>query len=126
MYLVDTSVWINHFCEADPALIAALDGELVVSHTNIIGEIALGSLKDRALILTMMRDLPALPSAEDIEVQQMIESQRLYGRGIGYIDAHLLAAALIDATVRLWTADKRLARVAEEFGIVGAFELDAL
>jgi len=117
LYLVDTSVWIDHFRRTDPALVQALEKERVVCHPHIVGELALGSLKDRTLILAMLRNLPSLAVADDVEMQHMIESHKLQGRGIGFIDAHLLASVLIDATVKIWTADRRLADVAAEFGL---------
>ena len=117
MYLVDTSVWIEHFRRKDPALVEALENQFVVCHPHIVGELALGSLSDRALVLAMLRNLPSLPVADDAEVQHMIENHGLHGRGIGYIDAHLLASALIGGTVKIWTADRRLADVATTFGL---------
>jgi len=115
MYLVDTSVWIDHLRTANPKLIKALDLGIVASHPYIIGELALGSLKNRSSIIRSLQTLPSATIARDKDVHTLIEERKIYGRGIGYIDCHLLASILIEGTLTLWTHDKRLDQIADEF-----------
>lgn len=117
MYLVDTSVWINHFRSANTPLTECLTNDLVACHPFIIGELALGSLKNRMTIITILNDLPHAPVADNSEVMAMIETRHIYSQGIGFIDAHLLASAMISGDLRIWTADKRLATLAGELNI---------
>jgi len=112
MLLVDTSVWIDHLRKGDKALAEALQDNLVIMHPHVLGELALGNLKDRSAVLSLLRNLPEAVVATDDEVQTMIEEQSIYGRGIGYTDAHLLAAVRLTPEARLWTRDKRLSAVA--------------
>jgi hypothetical protein len=114
MILVDTSVWIEHLRKGSTVLSARLDEGQVLMHPFIIGELACGNLKNRAAVLRLLRDLPATPLASDPEVLGFIDRRKLMGRGIGYIDAHLLASVALTGTARLWTHDKRLAAVAAE------------
>jgi predicted nucleic acid-binding protein len=115
--LVDTSVWIDHLRRGEPALISLLDAGQVLSHPFVIGELACGSLKNRKAVLTLLQDLPAAPVATDEEVLLFIERHRLMGKGIGYVDAHLLAAAVLAGNGRLWTRDRHLDAVAESMGL---------
>lgn len=117
MYLVDTSVWINHFRKSDVTLIDALNKNLVHCHPFIAGELALGSIKDRKRIIEMLGDLPSAVVAEDGEIMRMIEVHKLYGKGLGYIDTHLLASTLISRNLKLWTTDKRLKASAKKLGV---------
>ena len=114
MILVDTSVWIDHLRRSDAILTDLLQTGQVLAHPFIIGELALGSLKNRAQILGALANLkqPSLPS--HAEVLLFIERNRLHGRGIGYVDAHLLAAVKLTQAARLWTRDKRLQAIAAE------------
>lgn len=112
MILVDTSVWIDHLRIGDPTLGSLLQDGHVLTHPYVIGELALGQLSHRSEILGLLRNLPHARSASDPEVLHLVEHRHLFGLGIGYIDAHLLAATLLTAGARLWTRDKRLARVA--------------
>ncbi len=112
MLLVDTSVWIDHLRKGDSALAEALENDAVIMHPHIIGELALGNLKDRFAVLSLLRNLTEAVLATDDEVQRMIEEQSLFGRGIGYTDAHLLAAVRLTPEARLWTRDKRLIAIA--------------
>ncbi len=109
MVIVDTSVWISHLRYGNPELENLLyDGE-VVCHPFIVGELACGNIKNRNEILTLLQSLPMAVSADYDEVLQFIENNALMGRGLGYIDVHLLAsAALTDVTI--WTLDKKLQR----------------
>ena len=117
MLLVDTSVWIDHLRIGDDALVSALKHDVVVIHPHVIGELALGNLKDRFAVLALLRSLPQAVVATDDEVQTMIEELALYGRGVGYTDAHLLAATRLTAETQLWTRDKRLKAVAGDLGL---------
>jgi predicted nucleic acid-binding protein len=113
MVLVDTSVWISHFREGQPVLTDLLSDGLVLIHPFISGELACGNLKSRAGILSDLAALPAAKRASDSEVVSLIDERRLWGRGLGWMDAHLLAAALL-SNCRFWTLDKRLRRAAAE------------
>jgi predicted nucleic acid-binding protein len=115
--LVDTSVWVDHLRDADPALAAALDGGEVLMHPFVLGELACGNLRNRQEVLELLGRLPAAPTATDAEALEFIERRALMGRGIGYIDVHLLAAVTLHGTARLWTRDRRLAAVAGELDL---------
>lgn len=117
MILVDTSVWINHLRTADERLAALLDAREVLGHPFVTGEIALGNLPRRDVVLSELRDLPQATLTTDEEVLDLIERQALFGRGIGYVDAHLLAAVRLTANAKLWTRDRRLQTVAAELGL---------
>ncbi len=107
MVLVDTSVWVAHLRDGKIGLEVPLNEGLVVCHPFIIGELACGNLNKRAEILSLLQALPMALQAEHEEVLAFIEDHRLMARGLGYIDMHLLASALL-TKVRLWTIDKRL------------------
>jgi predicted nucleic acid-binding protein len=117
MILVDTSVWIDHFRHDDPALGGSLDQRQVLSHPVVIGELALGTLRQRDLILEALRGLPSALVAHDDEVHAFIDRHRLFGTGIGYIDAHLLAATFLTPDARFWTRDRPLRAAALRLGI---------
>ncbi len=117
MILVDTSVWVDHLRRGDAALAAALDASVVAIHPFVIGELACGLLKSRGPLLGLLKSLSRLAAATDEEVLEFIERHRLMGRGLGYIDVHLLAATVLQADVRLWTRDKRLKLVAVEMAL---------
>ena len=116
MILVDTSIWIDHLRNTCPPLVGLLEAGQVCTHPFVIGELACGSLRNRAELLHLLRDLPGVAAASDEEVLFLIERHRLMGRGIGYIDVHLLAAAAIHPA-RLWTRDRKLAGIAAELGV---------
>ena len=116
MVLADTSVWIDHFRRREPALADRLSEGLVLLHPFVFGELACGNLKHRAAILSDLDALPQSRLASDAEVLQLIEDRRLWGRGLGWIDAHLVASALL-SNCRFWTLDKKLATVATELGL---------
>jgi len=117
MILVDTSVWVDHLRHGDAALAAALDANVVAIHPFVIGELACGLLKSRRPLLGLLGSMTRLAAATDEEVLEFIERHRLMGRGLGYIDVHLLAATVLEAGARLWTRDKRLKRVAVEMAL---------
>ena len=117
MILVDTSVWIDHLRRGNPLLVNLLHDGMVMSHPFVVGEIALGNLRQRRFVLGALADLPKATVASDAEVSHMIERDTLFGRGIGYVDAHLLAAVRLTAGAELWTTDRRLHDVAAQLGL---------
>ena len=112
MILVDTSVWIDHLKTGDDNLARLLEAGRVLMHPFVLGELALGSLRNRQAILELLGQLPRAEMATDQEVLSLIEAETLHGTGIGLIDAHLLASAKLTAGSSLWTRDKRLERLA--------------
>jgi len=113
MVLVDTSVWIDHLRVGETSLASLLNNSQVLVHPFVTGELACGNLADRSNLLKLLRNLPQASVATLEEVLFFIEHNGLMGRGIGFIDAHLLAATALGGRARLWTRDKRLARIAE-------------
>jgi predicted nucleic acid-binding protein len=116
MILVDTSLWIDHLRKGDQKLAAMLDADRVVSHPMVLGELACGYIKNRIEILSSIAELPWAEEATHAEVHGMIERHRLHGRGLSYIDTHLLASARLSG-VPLLTRDKRLKQVATDLAI---------
>lgn len=116
MILVDTSVWVDHLRSSDAQLVDLLERAQVVMHPFVVGEIACGSLANRSTVLELLRDLPAATVAESDEVLAFIEHQALHGKGIGYVDAHLLASVALTGRAQLWTRDKRLLVAAQALG----------
>ena len=119
MILADTSIWIDHLRRNDVTLVNALTESRIACHPFVVGEIALGSLKDRAAVLDLLDGLRSLPVAAPAEVRFLVEAHKLYGRGIGYVDASLIASCLIVPGTRLWTRDQRLFAIASELRIEG-------
>jgi hypothetical protein len=117
MILVDTSVWVAHFRRKDWRLAELLDEGNVACHPFIIGELACGNLKNRDEILYLLQSLPAAVTAEHEEVMQFVNDYSLMGRGLGYIDMHLLVSALL-TQVSLWTHDKKLHAVSAQHGLI--------
>ena len=113
MILIDTSVWVDHLRRGDARVAELLERGAVLMHPFVIGEIACGSLGDRATILELMQDLPMAVVAESDEVLGFVERHGLHGKGIGYVDAHLLASVALTAATTLWTRDKRLRAAAD-------------
>ena len=107
MVLVDTSVWVHHLREGDPDLERLLSDGEVMCHPFIIGELACGHLKNRSEVLSLLRLLPMASQAEHEEILQFIERNDLMGKGLGYIDVHLSASAVLTG-VPMWTYDRRL------------------
>ena len=118
MILVDTSVWIDHLRHGDNTLVKLLNAGQVLAHPFVIGEIALGSLRQRDVILDTLNNMPRAKVATDEEVLALINQSNLYGIGIGYIDAHLLASTRLTPGTLLWTRDKRLRAVASQVGLL--------
>ncbi len=117
MILADSSVWINHLIVDDPHLVSLLDEDQILIHPMVIGELACGNIRNRAGVMRMLRRLPGISTATHDEVMFFIERHRFMGRGIGFIDAHLLAAAVMSAPTQLWTKDRRLMALANELGV---------
>ena len=122
MILVDTSVWVDHLRSGLPALVTCLERSEIATHSFVLGELALGNMRQRGEVLGLIQALPSAMVAQDREVLEFIERRRLWGRCIGYIDAHLLSACHLSFGVRLWTRDKRLRSIAQEQGIAAALE----
>lgn len=120
MILVDTSVWIDHFRVGEPALATLLHDGRVLMHPFVLGELALGNLRQRVTILDALHDLPRALAAMDHEVLRFISRHQLHGQGIGYLDAHLLASASLMPGTRLWTRDKRLHQAATKLALAAA------
>jgi predicted nucleic acid-binding protein len=114
MILVDTSVWIDHFREGLPPLTEVLGQNFVLMHAFVLGELACGNWRTRRDTLKLLSNLPHAPKASDSEVMAFIESHRLMGKGIGFMDAHLLASVALAADAKLWTHDKRLGQLAKK------------
>ena len=117
MILVDTSVWIDHINASDSMLVSLLAEERVLAHPYVIGEISLGSLRNRAVVLGALLDLPGAPIATPEEIFYLIEGEQLFNRGIGYVDTALLASARLQSGLTIWTRDKRLKKVADQLGL---------
>lgn len=120
MILVDTSVWVDHLRFGGKKLAELLDAGRVLAHPFVICELALGSLRRRDLVLNALRDLPRAIVASDEEIHFFVGRQRLYGLGIGYVDAHRLTAARLMAGASLWTRDERLRGAADRLGMATA------
>ena len=117
MILVDTSVWVDHLRAGNAALAELLENQRVLAHPFVIGELALGRLRQRRIVLEALRNLPRASVAADHEVLLFIERESLFGIGIGYVDAHLLAATRLTEGASLWTRDKTLAAAANRLSL---------
>ena len=117
MILADTSVWVDYFRGNDLRLAEILDARGALIHPFVLGELMLGGLLQRPEIISDLRALPRAIEAASEEVATFIESHRLHGRGIGYVDAALLASVKLDSGVQLWTRDRKLSAVAVELAI---------
>lgn len=118
MTLVDTSVWIDHLRSANAELGDLLAAERVLIHPFVIGEIALGSFSKRAILLEQLGALPMSRVASAAEILRLIESRRLWGAGLGYVDVHLLASMTLTPNAILWSRDKRLQDAATRLNVV--------
>ncbi len=116
MTLIDTSVWIDHFRSGNGRLGDMLEEELVLTHPFVVGELSCGGLRSRTRILADLGALPAARTATHEDVLRLIEDRKLWGKGIGWIDAHLLASALI-SNCRLWSLDLSLVRACHALGV---------
>jgi predicted nucleic acid-binding protein len=116
--LVDTSVWIDHLRSELTHLSQLLRDEQILIHAMVVGELACGFLPDRAGYLEFLGDLPEAPTVfHEEEVLAFIERNRLMGRGIGYVDVHLLASAMLAPDTQIWSTDRRLQTVSAELGL---------
>jgi len=116
LVLATAGVWAGHLRHGDPVLARRLEAGAVLSHPLVIGELAMGQLRHRETILGALRALPAAVAASDDEVFEFIERQELHGRSLGYVDAHLLAAARLTPKARLWSRDARVREAAASIG----------
>jgi len=112
MVLVDTSVWVSHLRDGNAELANLLNNGMVLCHPLIVGELACGNLKERAVIISFLQLLPKSIEAEHEEVLSFIENNRLMGKGIGYVDVQLIASAVLTG-VPIWTFDKKLSQIAD-------------
>lgn len=117
MILVDTSIWLSHLRASDPFLDDLLQSGSVLTHPFVIGKLALGHLRRREVFLAELQRLPRAMIASDAEVLRLIEASGLVASGIGYIDAHLLAATRLTLGSTIWTGDKRLRKAAARLGL---------
>lgn len=117
MILVDTSVWVEHLRSGNATLADGLDAGDVLVHPHVIGELACGNLKNRKEVLDLLGHLPFAPIASDAEALALIARRTLMGRGIGYVDVHLLASTILAAGARLLTLDRRLRAAATALGV---------
>lgn len=117
MILIDASIWIDHIHRPIAKMADLLDREVVLMHDYVIAEIALGSLPNRAAVLTMLSQLPSAVIADHIEVMNLIDSATLYGSGVGYVDVHLIASVMLAGESLLWTRDRRLKAAAQRLDI---------
>ena len=122
MILVDSSVWINHLRHPEPTLTRLLEASRVLMHPMVLGELACGGFRNRAEHLRAWRRLPRIKAYDHDEIIDWMESERLAGTGIGFIDAHLLHAVVVRRDARLWTDDGSLRSLALRFG--AAFHQD--
>jgi predicted nucleic acid-binding protein len=118
--LVDTSIWIDHLRKQEARLYNLLHNDEVVTHPSVRLELALGSIANRGTVLTDLALLPHVPVAGTEELFGLIELRSLYRRGIGITDLHLVASALFDKSISIWTRDRRLGEIADELGIRAA------
>ena len=116
LVLADTSIWVDHLRTGNTLLVELLDQGKILMHPSVLGELALGNLKNRSEILQFLNKLPEADVATDEEVLQAIENKRLWGQGIGWIDAHLLASTLLTSSCALWTLDAALRKIAFRAG----------
>jgi len=119
MILVDTSVWVDHFRRGNAQLRDLLNEGQVLCHPFILGEIASGSIRNRSEILTLLRLLPEATGATNQEAMDFLELNRLFGKGLGWVDIHLLASVRLTG-IRLWTLDTQMSAAAYFLGIVNA------
>ncbi len=120
MILVDSSIWIDHLRSQDDVLASLLEPGEAAIHPFVIGEIALGNIRQRAAILKDLQKLPQALVAREAEVLVLIGSSSLFGLGIGYVDAHLLASAKLTDGIKLWTRDRRLDAAAARLNLAAA------
>lgn len=116
MILVDTSIWVDHLRKSNRELVYLLEQSQVLVHPWIIGELACGNLANRKDLLMLFRSMPVARAASDIEVFELIEARRLFGKGVGWVDMHILASAILE-DIKLWTGDIKLRGLASSLGV---------
>jgi predicted nucleic acid-binding protein len=116
--LVDTSIWIDHFRYGDAELRKIIEDDRLLCHPVVIGELALGRLRDRDTVMAFLAAQREAFIATHDEVMTMIDRHSIFSLGIGYTDAHLLASTMLDRRSILWTRDKRLAAAAQKAGAI--------
>jgi predicted nucleic acid-binding protein len=121
--LADTSVWVDHLRRSNRAFVRRLEAGEILGHPFVIGELALGHLEPRSLILRDLHDLPQSIVASHQEALHFITEHRLFGLGIGYVDTHVLASTRLTEGTALWTRDQRLHRVAERLKLAASLSL---
>jgi predicted nucleic acid-binding protein len=117
MILADTSIWIDYLRQGEPLLSEKLSQEKVLMHGMVLGELAMGNFKNRQILLRRWSALPFIQSAADAQVLQFLETYQLMGKGIGWIDLHLVTAVALSGNTQLWTRDKRLKTIAETLNL---------
>jgi predicted nucleic acid-binding protein len=117
MILADSSIWVDHLRRKDAAMEAQLGERSIVIHPFIVGEVALGHLERRAEVLLRLHWLPRVTIADASEVIRFVDRHKLFGTGIGYVDAHLLVSCRLTPDTLLWTRDKRLHAVAARLAL---------
>ena len=120
MILVDTSIWADHLGRGDARLASLLEQDLVLMHPYVLGEIAMGSMRARDLVLARLASMTMTPVADPAELLSFVKRFELFGTGVGYIDAHLLASTLLAPGAKLWSRDKRLRYAAERLDVAAA------
>jgi len=116
MILVDTSVWVDHLRSGNTVLAGLLEQNRALMHPMVLGELACGRLRNRRQLLQLWQGMEFLQAVNHAEALYFIEQHELMGKGIGYVDVHLLASVSLVAGVKLWTRDKRLAQIANDMG----------
>ena len=116
MILVDTSIWIDHLHASEPSLVAFLRDNQVACHRAVIEELALGSIKQRDLVLALLESLQGFPVLTHEEVMTLVHGRQLWGRGLSAVDVHLLGSVMLVGGARLWTRDKRLLAACRDSG----------
>ena len=117
MVLVDTSVWVDYLRSGDDTLARLLTQGQVCIHPMVIGELACGHLQSRTQLISLWLNLPPVVEASNDEALFFLNTHQLMGKGIGWVDLHLLATTLLSTNVTLWTRDKRLAQIAKTLGV---------
>ncbi len=121
MILIDTNIWIDHLHTPVGPLLTLLETGEAFMHPYVLGELALGTIADRERVLARWAELLPAPIAAHSTVMALIEGEELQGSGIGYVDAHLLASALLTADGRLWTRDQRMKQAANRLDVAVPF-----
>ncbi|WP_343602802.1 type II toxin-antitoxin system VapC family toxin [Mycobacterium sp.] len=117
MILVDTPVWIDHLHHTDAQLVALLEDDEVGRHPCVMEELALGSIRQRAVVLELLGGLRQFPVLGHAEVMTFVDARRLWGRGLSAVDAHLLGSVSLVGRARLWTRDNRLISACRDVGV---------